>query len=119
MANYCTGRNTNGHGRRHHYSGYTGEEICEALARIQKDRFPIRYERLVTEIEKRRLEAEKVVPKDAVTAVRYRPEFKGEPKEYFRIWIVNLALTILTLRMCPSVEITQSTGSWSLDDACK
>jgi uncharacterized membrane protein YjgN (DUF898 family) len=29
--------------------------------------------------------------------VRYRPEFHADPREYFRIWIVNLALTILTL----------------------
>jgi uncharacterized membrane protein YjgN (DUF898 family) len=35
---------------------------------------------------------------DAANAVvRYRPEFRADPKEYFRIWIINLALTILTL----------------------
>jgi len=27
----------------------------------------------------------------------YRPEFRARPEEYFRIWIVNLALTIATL----------------------
>ena len=79
------------------YSSYTSEQLQEALERIQKDRFPINYERLNVEIENRRLEAEKAIPTVAVATVRYRPEFKGDPKEYFRIWIVNLALTILTL----------------------
>ena len=31
------------------------------------------------------------------TPVTYRPEFTAEGKEYFRIWIVNLALTVVTL----------------------
>jgi uncharacterized membrane protein YjgN (DUF898 family) len=79
------------------YSGCTGEELQEALARIQKDRFPINYERLVAEIEKRRLEAEKATPEDPVSAIQHKFEFRGIAEEYFKIWIVNLALTILTL----------------------
>ena len=78
-------------------AGISREQLEEALERIQKDRFPINYERLVAEIERRRLEIEKAAPKETTAAVRYRLEFKGDPKEYFRIWIVNLALTILTL----------------------
>lgn len=38
-----------------------------------------------------------VLPEVAPAAQEYRFEFFGEAKEYFRIWIVNLALSILTL----------------------
>ncbi|HKZ74223.1 MAG TPA: YjgN family protein [Steroidobacteraceae bacterium] len=38
-----------------------------------------------------------VAGEQAGEATRYRPEFRGAAQEYFRIWIVNLALTILTL----------------------
>jgi hypothetical protein len=67
------------------YSAYTGEQLQEALERIQKDRFPINFERLTIEIDKRRLDAERSAAKDMAAAVRYRPEFTGDPKEYFRI----------------------------------
>src|SRR5215831_507648 len=33
----------------------------------------------------------------APAPVEHRFEFRGEEREYFRIWIVNLALTIATL----------------------
>ncbi len=45
------------------YSGYTREQLHEALERIQKDRFPINHERLIAEIEKRRLDADRTAPK--------------------------------------------------------
>jgi uncharacterized membrane protein YjgN (DUF898 family) len=38
-----------------------------------------------------------VLPPVATPAREYRFEFSGDAKEYFRIWIVNLALSILTL----------------------
>jgi uncharacterized membrane protein YjgN (DUF898 family) len=83
------------------YSGFSYKELEEALERIHKDRFSLNYQRLIAEIDKRRLEAEKSgLPLSAIhdkPIVRYRPEFRGDPKEYFRIWIVNTALTILTL----------------------
>jgi uncharacterized membrane protein YjgN (DUF898 family) len=83
------------------YSGFSFKELEEALERIHKDRFSLNYQRLIAEIERRRLEAEKsgsslseIYDKPIV---RHQPEFRGDSKEYFRIWIVNLALTILTL----------------------
>ena len=36
-------------------------------------------------------------PAPAPETVRHRPEFSGTTREYFGIWIVNVALTILTL----------------------
>ena len=83
------------------YSGFSFKELEEALERIHKDRFSLNYQRLIAEIQKRRSEAEKSnLPLSEIydkPIVRHRPEFRGDPKEYFRIWIVNLALTILTL----------------------
>jgi uncharacterized membrane protein YjgN (DUF898 family) len=84
------------------YIAYTREQLEEAFGRIQRDRFPINYQRLIAEIERRRIEAESAAAaapgvNDANVVVRYRPEFRADPKEYFRIWIINLALTILTL----------------------
>jgi uncharacterized membrane protein YjgN (DUF898 family) len=83
------------------YSGFSYKELEEALERIHKDRFSLNYQRLIAEIEKRRLEAEKSgLPLSEIydkPIVRHRPEFRVDAKEYFRIWIVNLALTIVTL----------------------
>jgi len=40
----------------------------------------------------------RVVPPESLPpTVRYRFEFRGKSEEYFRIWIVNLALTVVTL----------------------
>jgi len=83
------------------YSGFSYKELEEALERIHKDRFSLNYQRLIAEIERRRSETEKSgLPLSEIydkRIGRHRPEFRGDPKEYFRIWIVNLALTILTL----------------------
>ena len=42
-------------------------------------------------------DAAPVAPVEPVRAVDYPFEFTGEAKEFFRIWIVNLALSIVTL----------------------
>ena len=85
------------------YRGYTPQEIDEARRHIQLERFPVNYQRLMAEIERRRIQAENSAAADrgaaqaANAAVRYRIEFRADSNEYFKIWIVNLALTIATL----------------------
>lgn len=84
------------------YSGYTRAQLDDALARIDRTIYPLNYQHLVAELERRRAQEQSAAAAQAASdaaaqIVRYRPEFKAEPAEYFRIWIVNLALTILTL----------------------
>lgn len=75
------------------YGLLTREQLDEALERIDRLRFPINYSRLVTERAKRSADAAVQAP----ATTRHRPVFTGRASEYFRIWIVNLALTIVTL----------------------
>jgi uncharacterized membrane protein YjgN (DUF898 family) len=84
------------------YRSYTRQQLEDALARIDRTLYPRNYQNLVAEIERRRAAdqgaAATAATRDAAAGVvRYRPEFKATPEEYFRIWIVNLALTIATL----------------------
>src|SRR6059058_745587 len=83
------------------FRSFTREQLDEALERIDRERFPLNYQALTAEIERRKWEAEVAaragITGEASAPVRYRPEFTADPKEYFRIWIVNLALTIVTL----------------------
>lgn len=74
------------------YGRFDLNELEDALARIDRQRFPINYQRLLFELERRRAEAWANAP-----ATPYALEFTGNAGEYFRIWIVNLALTIVTL----------------------
>lgn len=81
------------------YRGYTREDLDEARRQIQLERFPINYQRLMAEIEQRRIDAENsaATAATAKAVARYKIEFRADGKEYFRIWIVNLALTVVTL----------------------
>jgi len=83
------------------FRSFTREQLDEALERIDREHFPLDYQALTAEIERRKWEAEVAaragITGEASVPVRYRPEFTADPKEYFRIWIVNLALTIVTL----------------------
>ncbi len=83
------------------FRSFTREQLDEALERIDREHFPLNHQALTREIERRKWEAEVAaragVTGEASAPVRYRPEFKADPREYFRIWIVNLALTIVTL----------------------
>ena len=74
-------------------------QLEEALRNIDRARFPINYERLLVELERRGAAPHPKPPKPAPTqgGTPYALEFKGNATEYFRIWIVNLALTIVTL----------------------
>jgi uncharacterized membrane protein YjgN (DUF898 family) len=78
------------------YSAYSRAQLEDAVERIDRRRFPVNYEHLVAELEGRRA-ADKATQANAPEVTRYRFEFKGNASEYFRIWIVNLGLTIITL----------------------
>lgn len=74
------------------YSGYTRAQIEEALGNVDAARFPRNHARL--------LEARAAYARDDAAPpelAALQPEFRGDGREYFRIWIVNLALTIATL----------------------
>ncbi len=70
-------------------------QLQEALSNVDKDAYPERANEIQAEIDLlERQIAEASVPKIEKTA---KVIFHGNGKEYFRIWIVNLLLTILTL----------------------
>lgn len=84
------------------YTRYTREQLEDARWRIHRDRFPLNYQALMAEIERRRAEeqaaAAAAIQEELSQGItRHSPQFGADPKEYFRIWVVNLALTILTL----------------------
>jgi len=94
------------------YSAYSFDELFDASNRIDRDLYPERAKRLDAELERRSrgdygfnefFPAELLV---AVSDPKPQPEepprelpleFHGSAREYFRIWIVNLCLTLLTL----------------------
>lgn len=81
------------------YRAFGDAQLAEALTRIDRAAFPVNHSHLVAEIERRRAtraaEAASVPPVPPTIAVQ--PEFRGDGREYFRIWIVNVALTIATI----------------------
>jgi len=80
------------------YSAYTRAQLEDALSRIDREHFPLNYEHLVAELERRRHQDDVAAAAAAQSGgVRHRPLFTARPEEYFRIWIVNLGLTIATL----------------------
>ncbi len=94
------------------YSRYTLDELLDANDHIDREKYPERAQRLEDEIARRKREASEVdLPSGAEsppTVLWHGPEiperprelslkFSGSAREYFRIWIVNLCLTLLTL----------------------
>ena len=80
------------------YSRYTRAQLEDAITRVDRTLYPLNYEHLVAELERRRAaEAAAVAANPVPPGTRYRPQFSARADEYFRIWIVNMALTILTL----------------------
>ena len=82
------------------YRSFTRAQLEEALARIDRTQFPLNYARLMAALEQQRAaeghaSAQPAAPAAAPT--HHQLKFTGDGKEYFRIWIVNLALTIATL----------------------
>jgi uncharacterized membrane protein YjgN (DUF898 family) len=88
---------------------YTLEELEDIAAHINREQYPERYEVLLSEIalwagphpddipgesSSRSRSADHEIPHGS-TELPF--EFTGKAGEYFRIWIVNIALTVLTL----------------------
>ncbi|MBS0380551.1 MAG: DUF898 domain-containing protein [Proteobacteria bacterium] len=71
-------------------------QIEDGLRHIDRQRFPLNYRKLTDELARRRAQEQATMAPTPVRAP-LRFEFRGETREYFRIWIVNLALTIVTL----------------------
>lgn len=73
-------------------SSFSDQTLDEVLRRTDPLVSPLDYAKLRAERERRHGSPELPPP-----AVLFPAEFRGEGGEYFRIWIVNLLLTLLTL----------------------
>lgn len=73
-------------------SAMNDEQLEAALRSTDPHASPLDHEKLKAEQARRQASA---APAPAATI--YRPEFRAEGREYFRIWIVNLVLSLLTL----------------------
>jgi len=70
---------------------YTLGELLDASHNIDREKYPERAQRLDDEI------ARRLGPQMPEQPPELALEFRGKAREYFRIWIVNLCLTLLTL----------------------
>ncbi len=73
------------------YPAYTLGELLDAREHIDREKYPERTQRLDNEI------ARRLDPQIPRRVSELALEFHGKAREYFRIWIVNLCLTLLTL----------------------
>lgn len=73
------------------YSTYTLGKLLDASKNIDREKYPERAQRLDDEISRR------FSPQKPAQPTELSLEFRGSAREYFRIWIVNLCLTLLTL----------------------
>jgi uncharacterized membrane protein YjgN (DUF898 family) len=79
------------------YAKYTLDELYDAHYHVDREKYPGRFNLIVQEIEKRK--SSPVSAEDAATTEQQREltlKFHGSAHEYFRIWIVNLCLTLFT-----------------------
>ena len=79
------------------YAKYTLDELYDAHDHVDGEKYPGRFNLIVQEIEKRK--SSPVSAEDAATTEQQREltlKFHGSAHEYFRIWIVNLCLTLFT-----------------------
>ena len=83
------------------YENYTYNELVDAFNNIDADKYPERYQQLKEYIdnfdERQRHQSRAVENKFAYQEHIDPFEFRGETKEFFSIWIVNVFLTIVTL----------------------
>jgi uncharacterized membrane protein YjgN (DUF898 family) len=80
------------------YRSLTRAQLEEALARTDRTQSPLNYARLMAALEQRRAEEGLAGGSPAAAPLTHHQlQFTGIGTEYFRIWIVNLALTIATL----------------------
>lgn len=99
------------------YANYSLNELYDVYHHVNREKYPDMFEAVTDEIEKRKKDARLM----NIAAATINPElysesawdkgdqkipeqkmvlelkFHGEAREYFRIWIVNLCLTIITL----------------------
>jgi uncharacterized membrane protein YjgN (DUF898 family) len=78
------------------YTKYSLDELHDVYNHVNREKYPERFEAVAGEIEKRK---NLVLAKNESTATinELAIMFHGSAREYFRIWIVNLCLTLLTL----------------------
>lgn len=82
------------------YSSYSLRQLEESASTLDRERFPDRARRLDEELERRRRETPLAFePTNLYLEADWveHPTFEGKAREYFGIWIVNLALTVVTL----------------------
>jgi len=94
------------------YEKYTLDELYDVYDYVDREKYPGRFNLIVQEIEKRKsipapeakgasgVSETPAAAGDATTAEQPRElalKFHGSAQEYFRIWIVNLCLTLITL----------------------
>lgn len=79
------------------YSRYTIDELLDANGHIDREKYPERAKRLANEIEQRTSAVLEQNQQISEAPPEISLEFYGSAREYFRIWIVNLCLSIVTL----------------------
>jgi uncharacterized membrane protein YjgN (DUF898 family) len=81
------------------YSKYLMHQLYDIYDHIDREKYSERFHAVAQEIEKRK-SRKAITAEDQKAAEPSRElilEFHGTAREYFRIWIVNLCLTLLTL----------------------
>jgi uncharacterized membrane protein YjgN (DUF898 family) len=76
------------------YTRYSLGDLLDLKVRIDRERYPERAQRIENAITQR-TQAIGRAPQPALPELSL--EFRGTAHEYFRVWIVNLCLTLLTL----------------------
>ncbi len=81
------------------YSKYMMHQLYDVHDHIDREKYPDRFHAVVEEINKRKSSTATAVEDQKATeqARGLLLKFNGSASEYFRIWIVNLCLTLLTL----------------------
>lgn len=100
LARDCTSEQVNDMDGTIDYSGYTLEELRQAEKAIDREQYPGNYRKILAA--KKWLgvdqpEAEAVIPRDKQERQLESFSFHSDGSEYFRIWIVNICLSIVTL----------------------
>jgi hypothetical protein len=73
------------------YPAYTLDELLDARRHVDRETYPERARKIDDEIARR-----PITPPLAENQPELSLEFSGSAREYFRIWITNLCLTLLT-----------------------
>lgn len=78
------------------YESLSLEELIDIRQNIDREAHPDRYQEILRLIELHRQEPAPETSSETDSAIM-RPSFTGSAEEYFRIWIVNILLSIVTL----------------------